>query len=246
MIVVTTPTGNIGSKLLTHLLESNESVRVIVRDASRLPAEIRGRVEIVEGSHGDAAAVNEAFQGAESRLLALATQPKNAQPRSRLPRFRASRLRSLPHAWRSARRRRLESRSRYPVAKPRRHRHHLFPVLRPHCLFGGPPARPRAARVHGQPPPSGCIAEGPGHVLLSDSWRKTPSHLFHRRHRPGRRAAAPRPHVDRRQRLSSTGSRRSFDERDGRHPDRRSRQTHPLPTDFLRGPPCPVSRTRRV
>jgi len=76
MIVVTTPTGNIGSKLLTHLLESNESVRVIVRDASRLPAEIRGRVDIVEGSHCDAAAVNKAFQGATSVFWLAPPNPK--------------------------------------------------------------------------------------------------------------------------------------------------------------------------
>jgi uncharacterized protein YbjT (DUF2867 family) len=76
MIVVTTPTGNIGSKLLTHLVESKESVRVIVRDASRLPAEIRGRVEIVEGSHGDAGVVNEAFQGAISVFWLSPPNPK--------------------------------------------------------------------------------------------------------------------------------------------------------------------------
>jgi uncharacterized protein YbjT (DUF2867 family) len=76
MIVVTTPTGNIGSKLLANLLESNESVRVIVRDASRLAAEIRGRVDIVEGSHGDAAAVNEAFRGATSVFWLCPPNPK--------------------------------------------------------------------------------------------------------------------------------------------------------------------------
>jgi uncharacterized protein YbjT (DUF2867 family) len=66
MIVVTTPTGNIGSKLLTYLLESNEPVRVIVRDASRLPADLRERVDNVEGSHADPAIVDKAFQGADS------------------------------------------------------------------------------------------------------------------------------------------------------------------------------------
>jgi len=76
MIVVTTPTGNIGSKLLMHLLKSNETVRVIVRDASRLPADIRERVDVVEGSHGDAAIVDKAFQGANSVFWLAPPNPK--------------------------------------------------------------------------------------------------------------------------------------------------------------------------
>ncbi len=76
MIVVTTPTGKIGSKLLTHLLESNEPVRVIVRDASRLPAETRERVDIVEGSHGDAAIVDKAFEGVDSVFWLAPPRPQ--------------------------------------------------------------------------------------------------------------------------------------------------------------------------
>jgi uncharacterized protein YbjT (DUF2867 family) len=78
MIVVTTPTGNIGSKLLAHLLEGDEPVRVIVRDASRLPDKIRERVDIVEGSHGDAAIVDKAFQGADSVFWLAPPSPKTA------------------------------------------------------------------------------------------------------------------------------------------------------------------------
>ena len=66
MIVVTTPTGNIGHHLVQHLLDGNEAVRVIVRDAGKLPPAIRDRVEIVEGSHGDEAVVGRAFDGAEA------------------------------------------------------------------------------------------------------------------------------------------------------------------------------------
>lgn len=66
MIVVTTPTGNIGRHVVQHLLDAGESLRVIVRDPAKLPETIRGRVEIVEGSHGDAAIVDRAFQGADS------------------------------------------------------------------------------------------------------------------------------------------------------------------------------------
>jgi uncharacterized protein YbjT (DUF2867 family) len=66
MIVVTAPTGLIGGQVLTRLLRGNEPIRVITRDAERLPIEVRGRVEVVEGSHRDAAVVDRAFEGAES------------------------------------------------------------------------------------------------------------------------------------------------------------------------------------
>ena len=66
MIVVTTPTGNIGHQVLENILGSGEPIRVIARDPSRLPPQIRERVEIVQGSHGDSDVVNRAFKGADS------------------------------------------------------------------------------------------------------------------------------------------------------------------------------------
>ncbi|WP_432039243.1 NAD(P)H-binding protein [Streptomyces cucumeris] len=70
MIVTTAPTGNIGRHLLSRLLESapaaDEELRVIVRDPSRLPDAARGRVEVIVGSHGDAAVVDRAFEGADA------------------------------------------------------------------------------------------------------------------------------------------------------------------------------------
>ncbi|MFD7813056.1 NAD(P)H-binding protein [Streptomyces sp. NPDC059785] len=72
MIVITTPTGDIGSRLLRMLLDSapthGEELRVIVRDPARLPGPVRerGRVEVVTGSHGDADVVGRAFAGADA------------------------------------------------------------------------------------------------------------------------------------------------------------------------------------
>lgn len=43
MIVITTPTGDIGNKVLTNTLDSGESVRVIVRDPSRASSTARVR-----------------------------------------------------------------------------------------------------------------------------------------------------------------------------------------------------------
>ncbi len=65
MIVLTTPTGNIGRQLLNLLLERSAPVRVVVRDASKLPAGVRGRIEVVEGSHGDAAVIERALAGTD-------------------------------------------------------------------------------------------------------------------------------------------------------------------------------------
>lgn len=66
MIVITTPTGQIGRQTLARLLAAGAPVRVIVRDPSRLPEAVRDRVQVVQGSHGDAEVVGEAFDGADA------------------------------------------------------------------------------------------------------------------------------------------------------------------------------------
>lgn len=66
MIVVTTPTGQIGSQVLENLLGTGEPLRVIARDPSALPATAGDRVEIVTGSHAEASIVEEAFAGADA------------------------------------------------------------------------------------------------------------------------------------------------------------------------------------
>ncbi|MET8560050.1 NAD(P)H-binding protein [Streptomyces flaveolus] len=56
MILVTTPTGQIGSQVLDSLLDAGDAageVRVIVRDPARLSPRARARVEAVAGSHAD-------------------------------------------------------------------------------------------------------------------------------------------------------------------------------------------------
>ncbi|MWA04094.1 NAD(P)H-binding protein [Actinomadura sp. LD22] len=66
MIVITTPTGRIGRRVVDGVLSAGAPARLIVRDASRLPAEVRERAEVVEGSHGDADVVAKAFAGADT------------------------------------------------------------------------------------------------------------------------------------------------------------------------------------
>ena len=75
MIVITTPTGQIGHHVVRHCLDHGEAVRVIARDPTRLPGEIRDRVEVVQGSHGDAAVVDEALAGAAALFWLVAPNP---------------------------------------------------------------------------------------------------------------------------------------------------------------------------
>ncbi|MFE6165810.1 NAD(P)H-binding protein [Streptomyces sp. NPDC056486] len=68
MIVVTTPTGQIGRQVLGHLLERPDTtagIRVIARDPARLPERVRAHVEVVEGSHADPTVLKEACEGAD-------------------------------------------------------------------------------------------------------------------------------------------------------------------------------------
>jgi uncharacterized protein YbjT (DUF2867 family) len=66
MIVVTTPTGQIGKQVLAHVLRESEPLRVIARNPDALPSETIARVEVLAGSHGDPEVVDKAFEGADS------------------------------------------------------------------------------------------------------------------------------------------------------------------------------------
>jgi len=78
MIVVTTPTGKIGSQVLSNLLRTDVPLRVLVRDSSKLSQEIRNRAEIAIGSLDDEATLEPAFEGAESAFLLVPPLPKEA------------------------------------------------------------------------------------------------------------------------------------------------------------------------
>jgi uncharacterized protein YbjT (DUF2867 family) len=76
MIVITTPTGLIGHQVLEHLLNSGEALRVIAREPSRLATEVRERVQVVEGSHGDPDVVDAAFAGADAVFWLVPPDPR--------------------------------------------------------------------------------------------------------------------------------------------------------------------------
>jgi uncharacterized protein YbjT (DUF2867 family) len=76
MIVITTPTGQIGRQVLSNLLGSGEPIRVIARDPSRLPTQARERVEVVQGSHGDLDVADRAFAGADAVFWLVPPDPR--------------------------------------------------------------------------------------------------------------------------------------------------------------------------
>lgn len=66
MIVITTPTGQIGRALTEQLLGCGEAVTLLVRAAQKLPETVRKNATVFEGSLDDAEFVTYATQGAEA------------------------------------------------------------------------------------------------------------------------------------------------------------------------------------
>ncbi|MFD0699000.1 NAD(P)H-binding protein [Paenibacillus sp. GCM10027628] len=87
MIVITTPTGQIGRQILDIVLDSAEAIRVIARDPSRLPLHMRERVEVVQGSHDDIDVVTQAFAGADSVFWLVPPDPRAVSIQSHILNF---------------------------------------------------------------------------------------------------------------------------------------------------------------
>jgi uncharacterized protein YbjT (DUF2867 family) len=90
MIVITAPTGQIGSKLVTSLLRQSEPVRLVVRDPGKLSAEVRERAEIVVGSHRERDVLDRALDGADALFwlmpaAATASSPYEAYVTASIP-----------------------------------------------------------------------------------------------------------------------------------------------------------------
>lgn len=65
-IVVTTPTGHVGSRVVRLLLQAGVRPTVLLRDPSRLDAETRRAVDVRQGDLADAGYVREATEGADA------------------------------------------------------------------------------------------------------------------------------------------------------------------------------------
>lgn len=84
MIVITTPTGRVGRRVLDALIRAGAPVRVIARDPARLPAIASERADVVIGSHRDPAVLDRALAGADA-LLWIVPPDASADP---LPYYR--------------------------------------------------------------------------------------------------------------------------------------------------------------
>ncbi|MEV4053166.1 NAD(P)H-binding protein [Amycolatopsis sp. NPDC049688] len=78
MIVVTTPTGQVGRPLVRQLLAAGSKVKVVVRDAARLDDDVREQVEVAEGTHDDPAVLDAALPGAEALFWLVPPNPAAA------------------------------------------------------------------------------------------------------------------------------------------------------------------------
>jgi uncharacterized protein YbjT (DUF2867 family) len=76
MIIITTPTGQVGSQIVARLLDGKEPIRVIVRDPSKLDPSVRERVEVVEGSHDDPTVLDQALPGAAALFWLVPPNPR--------------------------------------------------------------------------------------------------------------------------------------------------------------------------
>jgi uncharacterized protein YbjT (DUF2867 family) len=69
-IAVTTPTGNVGSRVVRLLVQAGERPLVLARDPAKLDADLRPLVDVAQGDLLDAAFVADALKGAEALFWA--------------------------------------------------------------------------------------------------------------------------------------------------------------------------------
>src|SRR5262245_50636962 len=87
-ILITTPNGNIGRRIVPELLAPEFSVRIITRTPDRLPSDIRDQVEIVRGSIDDAGTLREAVEGVDAMFWCIPRPPiEETDIRSHYERF---------------------------------------------------------------------------------------------------------------------------------------------------------------
>jgi len=77
MIVITTPTGQIGRQVLANVVGRGRPIRVVARDPAGLAAGTREVVDVVEGSHGESDVVDRAFAGADAVFWLVPPNPRS-------------------------------------------------------------------------------------------------------------------------------------------------------------------------
>ena len=231
MIVITTPTGQIGSQVLENLISTGQALRVIVRDASDLSPEVRERVEIVEGSHSDATVVDEAFAGADAVFWLAPPDPRAPSVEAAFVGF----TRPAAEAFKKHGVKRVVGITALGRGTPwAAHAGYVTGSLAMDDLIASTGvALPGADQpvVYGQHRPPGRGDQEPRHVLLADLRRAQATQRRHSRHRRRCVAPAARPELERRRRSPAARPRGSLLQRHGRDHLRGPRQGGPLPAD---------------
>jgi uncharacterized protein YbjT (DUF2867 family) len=80
VIVVTTPTGQVGRQVLGNIMDSTEAIRVITRDPARLSSRVRERAEVMQGSDDDIDVITSAFTGADCVFWLVPPNPRAGRP----------------------------------------------------------------------------------------------------------------------------------------------------------------------
>lgn len=70
-IAVTTPTGNIGSRVVEKLIEAGADLTVLARDPAKLPDDVRARATVRQGTLEDVGFVRAATAGADALFLLI-------------------------------------------------------------------------------------------------------------------------------------------------------------------------------
>jgi uncharacterized protein YbjT (DUF2867 family) len=79
-VVVTTPTGAIGHKVVSRMLEAGVETVVIARDPEKLDAGVRSKVHVVQGSHDRAEVLERALSDADAMLWVVPPSPSMQRP----------------------------------------------------------------------------------------------------------------------------------------------------------------------
>ena len=74
-ILITTPTGHIGSRIVDRLLASGHALTVLARDPQKLSDAVRSGVTVVHGALEDGEALHAALAGADSAFLLIPPPP---------------------------------------------------------------------------------------------------------------------------------------------------------------------------
>jgi hypothetical protein len=98
-ILITTPNGTIGRRIVPDLLAPEFSVRVITRNPDRLSGEIRDQVEIIRGSTDDILALREGLEGVDALFWCVPPAPnEDTNVQSHYERFACAASRAIREA----------------------------------------------------------------------------------------------------------------------------------------------------